>query len=298
MDIDNQPLVSISCITYNHELFIRQCLDGFIVQECDFDFEILIHDDASTDGTQEIIKEYQEKYPDIIKPIFQTENQYSKGVRGINPRFNYPRAIGKYIALCEGDDYWTDPLKLQKQVDFLEANEEYIACFHKIRRIRDNKTIDYFPSFENDKVIYIDDLINNWCLSIATLMFRQKALDNNFLKTGYHIGDKILGFNLAKQGLLYYSNEVMTNYRFHDGGITSNTSISWTDQTLNYLIEFNKENDNRYNSEIVKFIVNYYKTSQKGLSVYNKLRRLAYLSKVIFKMNPLLLFKNLNKLLF
>ena len=182
--------------------------------------------------------------------------------------------------------------------DFLEANEEYIACFHKIRRIRDNKTIDYFPSFENDKVIYIDDLINNWCLSIATLMFRQKALDNNFLKTGYHIGDKILGFNLAKQGLLYYSNEVMTNYRFHDGGITSNTSISWTDQTLNYLIEFNKENDNRYNSEIVKFIVNYYKTSQKGLSVYNKLRRLAYLSKVIFKMNPLLLFKNLNKLLF
>lgn len=291
-----KPLVSISCITYNHQDYIEDCLNGFFLQDCNFDVELVISDDKSNDNTAAIIERVIERKPDNFTIRF-TKHEKNKGAMS-NFIWALQQCQGKYIALCEGDDYWTDPLKLQKQVDFLEANEEYIACFHKIRRIRDNKTIDYFPSFENDKVIYIDDLINNWCLSIATLMFRQKALDNNFLKTGYHIGDKILGFNLAKQGLLYYSNEVMTNYRFHDGGITSNTSISWTDQTLNYLIEFNKENDNRYNSEIVKFIVNYYKTSQKGLSVYNKLRRLAYLSKVIFKMNPLLLFKNLNKLLF
>src|SRR5690606_25359461 len=102
--------------------FIRQCLDGIFMQKCNFEYEILIHDDASTDDTQKIIKEYQQKYPEIIKPILQTENQYSKGVRGIMARFNFPRAKGKYIALCEGDDYWTDPLKLQKQIDFLENN--------------------------------------------------------------------------------------------------------------------------------------------------------------------------------
>src|SRR5690606_11316563 len=138
----NLPLVSISCITYNHAPYIRECLDGFMMQKCDFDFEVLIHDDASTDGTQEIIKEYQEKYPEIIKPIFQTENQYSKGIRGMNIQFNFPRAQGKYIALCEGDDYWTDPLKLQKQLDFLEANPEYVLSCHNYKILDfDGKTI-------------------------------------------------------------------------------------------------------------------------------------------------------------
>jgi glycosyltransferase involved in cell wall biosynthesis len=90
------------------------------MQKTSFDVEILIHDDASLDNTVDIIKLYQQKYPDIIKPIYQTENQYSKGQRGISLKYNFPRAKGKYIAMCEGDDYWTDPLKLQKQVDFLE----------------------------------------------------------------------------------------------------------------------------------------------------------------------------------
>src|SRR5690554_4624359 len=125
----NNPLVSISCITYNHAPYIRQCLEGFLMQQCDFEYEILIHDDASTDGTSDIIREYQKKYPEIIKPIIQKENQWSQGVRGMMARFNFPRAKGKYIALCEGDDYWTDPLKLQKQVDFLEKNPNYsLVC--------------------------------------------------------------------------------------------------------------------------------------------------------------------------
>ncbi|KAA6338333.1 putative glycosyltransferase EpsE [termite gut metagenome] len=120
----NEIIVSICCITYNHEPYIRQCLEGFMTQKTSFLFEVLIHDDASTDGTADIIHEYESKYPDIIKPIYQKENQYSKGVR-ISWVFNFPRAKGKYIALCEGDDYWIDPLKLQKQVDFLENNPEY-----------------------------------------------------------------------------------------------------------------------------------------------------------------------------
>ncbi len=118
------PLVSICSITYQHAPYIRQCLDGFLMQKTDFAFEVLIHDDASTDGTEEIIREYEAKYPDIIKPLYEEENQWVKGRRG-SRTFNFPRAKGKYIAMCEGDDYWTDPLKLQKQVDFWKLTHTY-----------------------------------------------------------------------------------------------------------------------------------------------------------------------------
>lgn len=129
-------MVSICCIVYNHESYIRQCLDGFIMQKTNFVYEIVIHDDASTDKTAEIIREYEAKYPNIIKPIYQKENQYSKGIQ-ISATYNLPRAKGKYIALCEGDDYWTDPLKLQKQVDFLEINLEYSGCVHQATILSD-----------------------------------------------------------------------------------------------------------------------------------------------------------------
>lgn len=126
----NKPLVSIDCITYNHAPYIRQCIEGLLMQKTDFDYEVLIHDDASTDGTQEIIKEYELKYPHIIKPIYQTENQWSKGI-SISATYNFPRAQGKYIAFCEGDDYWIDSYKLQKQIDLLNSNKEYGLCYTK-----------------------------------------------------------------------------------------------------------------------------------------------------------------------
>ena len=118
-----KPLVSICCLTYNHEHYIEQCLEGFLMQKVDFPVEILIHDDASTDKTVEIIRKYESKYPEIIKPVYQSENQYSKGI-SVSRVYQFPRAQGKYIALCEGDDYWTDPFKLQKQVDYLENHPE------------------------------------------------------------------------------------------------------------------------------------------------------------------------------
>lgn len=123
MPESRRPLVSICCIVYNHEPYLRDCLEGFLMQRCSFPFEVLIHDDASQDRSAEIIRAYAARHPEIFKPICQSENQYSKGLK-INPTFNFPRAEGEYIALCEGDDYWTDPLKLQKQVDFLVAHPE------------------------------------------------------------------------------------------------------------------------------------------------------------------------------
>lgn len=122
-------MVTIRCTTYNHELYIRQCLEGFIMQKTNFRFEAIVHDDASTDGTANIIREYAKKYPDIIKPIIETENQYSK-LDGSIQRIMNEHIHGKYVAMCEGDDYWIDPLKLQKQVDFLESNSEYSMCAH------------------------------------------------------------------------------------------------------------------------------------------------------------------------
>ena len=125
-----KPLVTVSCIAYNHEKYIARALDSFLKQKTDFPFEIVIHDDASTDRTAEIIREYAEKYPDIIRPMYQTENQYSKGISNISGAFNFPRAEGKYIAMCEGDDYWIDDTKLQRQADYMEAHPECTMCFH------------------------------------------------------------------------------------------------------------------------------------------------------------------------
>lgn len=123
------PMVSIKCLVYNHAPYLRQCLDGFVMQKTNFKFEAIVHDDCSTDGSQEIIKEYAAKYPDIIKPIFETENQYSKHDGSLRRIVN-AHLTGKYIAFCEGDDYWTDPNKLQMQVDYMENTPKCSLCFH------------------------------------------------------------------------------------------------------------------------------------------------------------------------
>ena len=124
----SKPLVSIITLAYNHSSYIRQCLDGFLMQKTDFPFEVIIHDDSSTDGTADIIKEYERMYPDIIRPVYQRENQYSRRVP-IGRTYLYPKAQGEYIAECEGDDYWTDPDKLQKQVDYMRSHPECSMCF-------------------------------------------------------------------------------------------------------------------------------------------------------------------------
>lgn len=124
-----QPVVSIICMTYNHEAFIGQAMGGFLAQVADFPIEVIVHDDASTDKTPELLRAWARAYPDAVFPLFQRENQLSK--TGVYPIVHaYEAARGKYIALCDGDDYWTDPWKLQRQVDFMEANPEHAMCHH------------------------------------------------------------------------------------------------------------------------------------------------------------------------
>lgn len=128
VDNADTPLVSIRCITYNHEPYIAQALDGFLMQKTSFPFEIVVHDDASTDKTAEIIREYEKRFPKIVKPIYEIENQWSKPGNVLGKIVN-AALKGKYVAYCEGDDYWIDENKLQIQVDFLENNKEYGLCY-------------------------------------------------------------------------------------------------------------------------------------------------------------------------
>lgn len=127
--MNSECTLSIFCTAYNHEKFIAEALDSFLAQETDFSFEVLVTDDASTDGTTEIIRSYAEKYPDVIRFFHQEENCFSRGIN-LYETVMYPNARGKYIAYCEGDDYWTDPSKLNRQVSFLETHPEYSACVH------------------------------------------------------------------------------------------------------------------------------------------------------------------------
>lgn len=128
--MNDQVMVSVFCLTYNHEKYIEGALEGFVNQKTNFKFEVFVHDDASTDGTAAIIREYEQKYPDLFTVIYQTENQFQKNFH-VPRELLVPMARGKYFAWCEGDDYWTDPYKLQKQFDFMESHPEYSLCLHR-----------------------------------------------------------------------------------------------------------------------------------------------------------------------
>ena len=171
------PLVSIITLAYNHGKYIRQCLDGFVMQVTDFPFEVIIHDDASTDDTADIIREYEQKYPDIIKPIYQKENQYSKRVP-IGATYLYPKAQGKYIAECEGDDWWTDPYKLQKQVDFLESHPDYCMCTTSYSTYVMKDGTSRKVGKDGGREITLGNLMKKNLIGTLTVLYRREVLDS------------------------------------------------------------------------------------------------------------------------
>lgn len=145
-NIQEEPVkVSVFCLAYNHEKYIRHTLDGFVGQITNFRYEVIIHDDASSDQTLSIIREYEKKYPDLIKVIAEKENQYSKGI-DILESIIYPNLKGEYIALCEGDDYWNDSGKLQKQFDALERHRECSLSTHRVKCCNEDGS-------DNDRII-------------------------------------------------------------------------------------------------------------------------------------------------
>lgn len=223
----NRPvLVSICCLTYNHELYIEQCLKGFLSQQTDFAFEILIHDDASTDRTPLILKEYEKKYPDLIKVIYQSENQYSKGVN-VHLVYNLPRVKGKYIAFCEGDDYWTKPYKLQKQIEFLETHPNYsLCCHHAQLLIQKTSEMKDLPLPAKAKYMNFSFLLRDWIklgwfFTTASIVFRKDCIDEYFLNQFPDCKDAHVFYSLLRRGSGYFMKESMSVYRRHSGGVWS-----------------------------------------------------------------------------
>jgi len=267
----NKPLVSIACTTYNHEQYIAQALESFLMQKTAFPIEIVINDDASTDGTARIIKEYANAHANI-KAIFQKTNQYSLQKKPLGT-YVLPNCTGKYIALCEGDDFWTDPLKLQKQVQFLEENPDYTLCFHNgmVKFEDSGKTQPAITNFKEE--ITIEDLIRydhfrekgNFLVGpapTASAVFRNgivKQLPQWFFRS--MSGDMLLYIFLAEKGKARFLNEMMSVYRIHAGGVSSQKTHSGLQLYMNRIEMYHHMNnhfDYRYDDIVQPIISRFY----------------------------------------
>ncbi len=293
------PIISIICNTYNQEKYIQDCLNSLIMQQTSVQYEILVHDDASTDKTSEIIQDYTKKYPEIMKPIIQKENQYSRGGK-ITTNIQLPRAKGKYIAFCEGDDYWTDVNKLQIQYDFMEKNPEYSGCCHAYDMVKKDKTL-----IQNKKLLSSDGPVPMSCLignqleapHFATMFLRRDLLANfgsEFLGKRYN--DMVIRLYCAAQAPLYYLNYNMSAYRrFTEGswtlreGMNSKKLAEDQKNIITFLKKYDVYTEYRYNKEISECIDwrefeiaianNDYKTAkQKGAFKNTSLKRKLYIT--------------------
>ncbi len=214
--MQENPLVSIVCDTYNHAPYIRRALDSFLSQETDFPFEIIVHDDASTDGTADIIRAYEAERPDLFRCVYRTQNIYSKDPK-ILEHYVFPLARGRYIAICEGDDYWTSPHKLQTQVSFLVKHPEYTLCVCAAELVdpEENRTGSVMP-YHEDTDVPIEDVIRGGGSFVATAsIVAPTALAQNrgaFCELT-DVDDAVLQIWFASQGKARYLAEAMCAYR-------------------------------------------------------------------------------------
>lgn len=225
------PIVATSTATFNHVNFIKDCIEGILMQKTTFPVKICIFNDCSTDGTTEIIKEYEEKYPELFWVTHAKENTWRKPTRNeaMKP-YSEAREKAKYIAMCEGDDYWTDPLKLQKQVDFLEANPEYVMTGHdafiineKGQKVSKSKLPDNCK-----KDVSADELKTGFWVLTLSMVFRKVTILKNYPSEAFKVanGDTFLISMLGHYGAYHYMPEIKpAGYRIHSGGVWSSISI-------------------------------------------------------------------------
>ncbi len=256
--------VSIYCAVYNHALYLRQCLNGFVMQKTNFKYEAIIHDDASTDDSVAIIKEYALKYPDIIKPIFQTENQYSKGILIVN-EYILPKCSGDIIAICEGDDFWTDENKLQKQYDFMCDNPNCSIVTHAVTKVnkRNNKKSYCGPAMQS-RYFTADEIIIGGGVFVPTCSIMMKkevrqSLPDCFKCKG--IADYQIQIYAAIVGDFYYMSDCMGVYNAYSSQDAWSTKNSTTQRSLEYkrniidmLGRVNQFYNYKYNDAIKKAI--------------------------------------------
>lgn len=278
-NMNNEKIaVSINCPVFNHEKYLRRCLDSLLMQKTNFKYEILVHDDASTDGSTDIIREYELKYPDLIKPIYQTVNQYSQGVK-IGWSFQVPRARGKYYAFCEGDDFWIDEYKLQKQYDIMEKHSAAM-CVHKVECVSENgdKTGKSYPKEDvtvteneiitSDKVLEYLEVENVYPFQtssffVKTSIMRECVEIKPKFMTLTNAGSINLMIYCATKGDFVYLDNIMSAYRTNSIGSWSESQRNpenrirhlenWikTKQAVNEFLEY------RYSKHIEQQILGY-----------------------------------------
>ena len=239
MNINKKSSVSVVMITYGHEKFIAEAINGVLMQECEFDVELIISNDSSPDNTDEVVRKIIQNHPDanLIKYTKHNEN------KGMMPNFIWAlqQAQGKYIALCEGDDYWIDPYKLQKQVDFLEANIDYSMCFHQVEITMANVSDYYSYPLPSSETLYLKDIIQKHYIPTCSLVFRSKFFSKGFPEWMVNSisGDIPLEILLASKGNTKYLSEQMACYRRNDGGITQ-SPIQLAKMRSGYIYMFSK----------------------------------------------------------
>lgn len=283
-------LVSVYCMAYNHVDTIKQTIESIICQKTDFAFEILIHDDASDDGTADIIREYAEKYPDIIRPIFQNQNRFKDC--NIYREYLNPIAKGKLIAICEGDDYWIDPNKLKRQAEFMLLNTDCSMTFHAVKQLTGDGKVSDFRPLKSDGFVPVEQLIRRGGLFCPTvsLMFRRDVIENwpKFREMA-DIYDYPLQLLSACMGRVYYFDFISGVYRFA-------VNNSWTAQRQNkvdikhlenetsWVEEFNIYTCKKYEDAVNFHLAHLYITEyRKSFDKSVKLKAKQYVSKLGFR---------------
>ena len=218
-----RPLVSVLMITFNHEKFIGEAIESVLMQQTDFDFNLVLCDDCSSDKTPEICQDYKNKYPNKIILQLNPQNMGGNGMPNLMNGYKYCNE-SKYLAICEGDDYWTSPEKLQKQVDFLEKNPDFAMCFHNAEIVSfEGNHPSYFLNSEIKKDVFsLDDLIGEdeiWFMATASIVYKREALGQMPLWLNKSLsGDIPMHILAARNGMIKYLDEPMSVYRKNMGG--------------------------------------------------------------------------------
>ena len=225
--------VSVLCKAFNHGPLLRDALDSFVSQKTDFAFEVLVSDDASTDDTADVIREYAERYPELIRPFLLKENVFSQGI-DIFETLIFPASRGEYLAICEGDDYWTDPDKLQMQVDFLDAHPDYSACVHNsLGHFMDGSAPDrVLFAQDGDRDISFEQVIHGMSFAFHTssIVARREYLVNppDFREVafGYGFTDYPVGIWLTMKGKVRFLDRNMSVYRIGSNPTAWSSNVS------------------------------------------------------------------------
>jgi glycosyltransferase involved in cell wall biosynthesis len=274
MTVGNFDLVSICMVTFNHESFIKKAIDGVLLQKCNFEIELIISDDASTDQTEIIIRDIiNTSNQGYLIKYFRQEINIGMQSNGL---FVLNRVRGKYIALCDGDDYWIDPYKLQKQYDFLEGNPDYLLCAHRIKELRG----DEFFSILNEKIEYkfLDFSVTGSCNGVYTssMMFRNTPIILDVFLSDWTLnldgGDHlILLLSTVNGHKIKLLNDVMGVYRIHNGGVWSSSTIEkkvkdaiFTNKSYIYNLNLSKIQKNQIKFGLTRLILQFYSARIKN----------------------------------